>query len=119
MVLPATAREIGGRRPRDLCDADVLRARSHLREVLVAEQARIQIKFSRVRWHEFVAAYNCSPEQVKGAYFRLVEVEGSQRLNEFLRGDRAPKRVYRELHHYRFLDESGCHEVFAESWTNA
>jgi hypothetical protein len=67
--------------------------------LLFVEIARIQIRFSRVRWHEFAAVYNCSLEQVKDAYFRLVEVEDSQRLNEFLRGDRAPKRAYRELHH--------------------
>jgi hypothetical protein len=73
------------------------------------------ILFRRVRWHQFTALYNCSPEQVH-AYFKLVEVDPSQSLAAYVKADRASAKAYKELHHYRiFLDETGCHEVFAES----
>jgi hypothetical protein len=77
------------------------------------------IKFSRTRWHQFTALPNCSVEMVKSAYFRLVELKYSSALAAFIDGDRLNRdrmRAYKELHHYRiFLDETGCHEVFAES----
>jgi hypothetical protein len=76
----------------------------------------IGYEFQRVRWHEFTALYSCTAEQI-AAYFKLVEVLESERLARYVSGDRAPARAYRELHHYRiFLDETGCHELFAESW---
>ena|ERR1700730_6799059 len=85
--------------------------------VHVAELSPLKIQFDRIRWHEFTALYNCSPEQVSSAYFKLVELVQSKRLIEFVCNDRATAKAYRELHHYRiFLDESGCHEVFAQSW---
>jgi hypothetical protein len=60
--------------------------------------------------------YNCSAEQINGAYFKLVEVPDSARLAEYVRNDKAPRKAYSELHHYRiFLAETGCHEVFAQS----
>jgi hypothetical protein len=74
------------------------------------------VKFSRARWHQFTALPNCSVEMIKSAYFRLVELKYSSALAAFIAGDRSPRRAYKELHHYRiFLDETGCHEVFAES----
>ena len=82
----------------------------------VAGLPQFVLHFKRVRWHEFTALYNCTPEQVKTSYFRLHEVSPSPQLTSFLANDRAPLKVYNELHHYRiFLDETGCHEVFAES----
>ena len=81
----------------------------------VADQA---IEFQKVRWHQFTALYNCNVELMEGAYFRLVEEENSVRLKQFVTDDRAPRKAYRELHHYHiFLDETGCHELFAESAT--
>jgi hypothetical protein len=81
-----------------------------------AELPPFEIKFHRARWHQFTALPNCDAESVKSAYFRLVEVMESSALSIFIDGDRAPKRAYKELHHYRiFLDETGCHELFAES----
>ncbi|GLR89131.1 hypothetical protein [Bradyrhizobium iriomotense] len=75
-----------------------------------------EINFHRARWHQFTALPNCDAEQIKSAYFRLVEVMESRVLSSFVDGDRAPIKAYKELHHYRiFLDETGCHEVFAES----
>jgi phosphoribosylformylglycinamidine (FGAM) synthase-like enzyme len=61
---------------------------------------------------------NCSAEQVKTAYFKLVRLDESKRLTEYIAADRSPRKAYRELHHFRvFLDEHGCHEIFAESFT--
>jgi hypothetical protein len=81
-----------------------------------SELPSFEISFYRVRWHQFIALPNCDAEIIKGAYFRLVELADSRDLLAFIQSDRAPTRAYRELHHYRiFLDETGCHEVFAES----
>ena len=75
-----------------------------------------RIRFERVRWHQFTALYNCSVEQIESAYFTLTEVCESSPLQDFLANDKAPAKAYSELHHYRiFLDETGCHEVFAQS----
>lgn len=75
-----------------------------------------RIDFRKIRWHEFTAMYNCSAEQIDGSYFVLSEVTPSEKLESYIRNDKAGARAYRELHHYRiFLDETGCHEVFAES----
>jgi hypothetical protein len=80
------------------------------------ELAPFEINFYRTRWHQFTALPNCDAELVKSAYFRLVKVIESRALLSFIDSDRAPRRAYKELHHYRiFLDETGCHELFAES----
>jgi len=74
------------------------------------------INFSRVRWHQFTALPNCNVEMIRSAYFQLVAVRHSNSLRVFVEADRAPRKAYKELHHYRiFLDETGCHELFAES----
>ena len=81
-----------------------------------AELPPFEISFYRVRWHQFTALPNCDAELIKDAYFRLAEVTESRALSSFVDGDRALKKAYEQLHHYRiFLDETGCHEVFAES----
>jgi hypothetical protein len=81
-----------------------------------AELPPFEINFHRARWYQFTALPNCEAELIKDAYFRLVEVVDSRVLSSFIDGDRAPKKAYKQLHHYRiFLDETGCHEVFAES----
>ncbi len=75
-----------------------------------------EILFYRARWHQFTASPNCGAELIKDAYFRLVEVADSRVLSSFIDADRALKKAYKRLHHYRiFLDETGCHEIFAES----
>lgn len=75
----------------------------------------ITISFVRVRWHEFTALYNCSPEQVASAYFKVVEIAQSPSIARYIAKDRAFRKAYKELHHYRiFLDETGCHELYAE-----
>jgi len=75
-----------------------------------------EISFYRLRWHQFTALPNCDADLVKSAYFRLVEAIESPTLLSFIDSDRAPRRAYKGLHHYRiFLDETGCHEFFAES----
>jgi hypothetical protein len=84
--------------------------------VHVAEEPDVVVTFRRVRWHEFTALYNCSPEQISSSYFKLAEVESSRPLAKYVASDRASTKAYSELHHYRiFLDEHGCHEVFAQS----
>jgi hypothetical protein len=85
--------------------------------IKVAEHSDIILQFKRVRWHEFTALYNCSAEQAKSAYFKLVRLDASERLKTYIAADRAASKAYKELHHYRiFLDEHGCHELFAESF---
>lgn len=86
--------------------------------IKVAEHPEIIVQFKRVRWHEFTALYNCSAEQVKSAYFKLVRLDDSERLTAHMAADRAAAKAYKELHHFRvFLDEHGCHELFAESFS--
>jgi hypothetical protein len=82
----------------------------------VSELPKISIKFHRVRWHRFTSMYACPAAWVEEAYFRMVEVAPGESLAKFIASDRATVRPYAELHHYRiFLDETGCHEVYAES----
>ena len=84
--------------------------------VHVAGEPDVVVTFKRIRWHEFTALYNCSPEQVSESYFKLTEIGSSQALAKYIVADRASAKAYSELHHYRiFLDEHGCHEVFAQS----
>jgi hypothetical protein len=86
----------------------------------VAKMQPVTINFSRVRWHEFTALYNCTAEQIAHAYFAVAEISGSNSLAAFIANDRAAAKAYRELHHYRiFLDETGCHELYAEGCTLA
>lgn len=78
----------------------------------------VVLTFGRVRWHEFTALYNCTSDQVNSAYFKLVELKGSASVAKFVADDRSGRKAYRELRHFRvFLDEHGCHELFAESAT--
>ena len=59
--------------------------------------------------------YNCLAEQVQSCYLALQEVEGSAALAAYIANDKATVKAYQELHHCRiFLDETGCHELFAE-----
>ena len=82
----------------------------------IAELPEIGFHFERVRWHQFTALCNCTPEMIKDAYFRLVEYPSSPELETFLRHDAATRKAYTRLGHYRILlDETGCHEVFAQS----
>lgn len=90
-----------------------------LLHIHVAELGTLTVGFSRVRWHQFTVLPNCTAEMVSAAYFRLVEV-ASPELQAFIAGDRSSTKAYSELHHYRiFLDETGCHEVFAQSFSAA
>jgi hypothetical protein len=82
----------------------------------VAELPTVIVRFNKVRWHEFTALGNCTAGQVEGAFFRVAEIVGSSSLLQYIANDRTLPKTYRELHHYRiFLDETGCHEVYAES----
>jgi hypothetical protein len=84
--------------------------------VSVAQHEDIVLRFKRVRWHQFTALYNCSAVQVESAYFKLVELKGSDSVAKYMAHDRAGAKAYGELHHFRvFLDEHGCHELFVES----
>jgi hypothetical protein len=82
----------------------------------VAGADDVVVTFKRIRWHEFTALYNCSPEQVQGAYFKLAEVDPSPTLLSYVAADKASAKAYKELHRFRvFLDEHGCHEVYSQS----
>ena len=84
--------------------------------LLVADLPAVSFRFNKVRWHQFTALYNCTPEMVSDAYFRLVEYRESPAIVTFMEQDGAGAMAYAKLSHYRiFLDEAGCHEVFAES----
>ena len=81
-------------------------------KLFFGEHGDISLMFNGILWHEFTTLYYCSLEQISSAYFRLVEVKKSERLNSYL----ASKRAKVFVHHYRvFLDDHGCHEVLAES----
>ena len=85
-------------------------------KIKVAGLTPIHFRFARVRWHQFTAVYNCTPEMARDAYFRLVEYTSSTAVAQFVQRDQASRKAYKRLGHYRiFLDETGCHEVFAES----
>ena len=78
--------------------------------------APIVFRFNKVRWHQFTALPNCNADMIGDAYFRLVEYPQSVALAAFIRKDSSSIKAYSRLSHYSiFLDESGCHEVFAES----
>ena len=97
------------------CDLSLSKGNAVLR-VHMTDLAPLAIQFNRVRWHQFTALPNCTDEMVGDAYFRVVEYPNSPAVANFIRQDRASKKAYTTLHHYRiFLDETGCHEVFAES----
>ena len=82
----------------------------------IAENPSFSIRFTKVRWHQFTALPNCSAEMIDGAYYKLAELHNSEKLNAFLASDSASIKAYMELHHFKiFLDETGCHEFFAES----
>jgi hypothetical protein len=83
--------------------------------IQVADMRPIKINFSRAQWHQFTALCNCSVEQIGGAYFAVEEIPDSGSLAAYIANDRAGAKAYRELRHYRiFLDETGCHELYAE-----
>lgn len=97
----------------------VMRAGGASLIVRVAELGAVSISFHRVRWHQFIALPNCAPAVINEAYFRLVEVE-SPAIAAFIAADHSTRKAYSRLRHYRiFLDETGCHEVFAESYSAA
>ena len=97
------------------CDLTIAQGNAVLR-VHVTDLSPLAIHFSRVRWHQFIALPNCTEEMAGDAYFRVVEYPNSPALMDFMRQDRSSKKAYATLHHYRiFLDETGCHEFFAES----
>ena len=84
----------------------------------VTDMPLLSIRFNKVRWHQFTALYNCTPQMIKDAYFRLVVYRNSSAVATFIEQDSSSCKAYSELNHYRiFLDETGCHEVFAESAT--
>lgn len=64
--------------------------------IKVAEHSDIILQFKRVRWHEFTALYNCSAEQVKSAYFKLVRLDESELLTKYIVADRAVAKAYKD-----------------------
>jgi hypothetical protein len=86
--------------------------------VKLLETANFSIQFKKVRWHQFTALPNCTPEMIHDAYFRLVEYPDSPAVAKFIREDQMGAIAYAHLSHYRiFLDEIGCHELYAQSAT--
>ena len=97
------------------CEFNMARGNATL-TVHLAELPAFAIEFHRVRWHRYTQLHNCPASWVQQAYFRLVEVPPSEALSQYVAADTSVAKPYAELHHYRiFLDETGCHEVFAES----
>lgn len=97
------------------CELQMLNGATILK-VNISENPSFFIRFNKVRWHQFTALPNCTVEMINSSYFRLVEIQNSKELASFISSDTASVKAYKELHHYRiFLDETGCHEFFAES----
>ncbi len=95
---------------------DFLMTQSSARLVIkFSEIPNVSINFDRVRWHQFTALPNCSLEMIQGAYSKLIEVNNSLELRQFLDQDRSIRKAYDHLSHYRiFLEDTGCHEIFAQ-----
>jgi hypothetical protein len=84
--------------------------------IRVAGRPDFVVVFKRARWHQFTALPNCTPEMVRDSYFRLVSYPGSVEVSRFINRDRSGAKAYSGLSHFRiFLDETGCHELYAES----
>ncbi|MGA7954369.1 MAG: hypothetical protein WCA07_12710 [Gloeobacterales cyanobacterium] len=84
--------------------------------ICLAELPNFSMEFQRVRWHRYTQLHNCEAHWIQQAYFRLAEVPPNEALSRYVNADTSTVKPYSELHHYRiFLDETGCHEVFAES----
>ena len=84
--------------------------------IRVSELPAISLQFRRVRWHRYTQLHSCDASWVQQAYFRLVEVSPTEAIDAFVKADTSTFKPYAAIHHYRiFLDETGCHEVFAES----
>jgi hypothetical protein len=46
-----------------------------------------------------------------------MRLEDSERLAKYVMADGAASKAYTQLHHFRiFLDEHGCHELFAQAF---
>jgi hypothetical protein len=77
----------------------------------------IVVRFEQAHWHEFTALTNCSAAQIESAYFKLAELENSDSVLRYVAAaDKSSVKAYRTLRHFRvFVDEHGCHEVFAET----
>jgi hypothetical protein len=85
-------------------------------KLLLSEHPAFSMQFRRVRWHRYTQLHSCDASWINEAYFRLVEVSPTEAVAAFMKADTSSVKPYPELHHYRiFLDETGCHEVFAES----
>lgn len=89
--------------------------------VFIEEFAEVRINFHKVRWHQYTDLHHCSQEMVRDAYFKLIEVNNSKEKDAFILAAPAHgTRSYNEIHHYRiFLDETGCHEFLAESFSDS
>lgn len=89
--------------------------------IRVAEQEPLTIHFSHVRWHEFTALPNCSADQIKSAYFKLVDLDSTYWRSAFIGADTSARKAYSELRHFRiFLEETGCYELLVEAaWIGA
>ena len=72
------------------------------------------IKFKRIRFFNFTAMPNCTPEMIT-AYFELVDLGDTKELASFIANDQSFVKAYDSLKHFRiYLDETGCYDIFAE-----
>lgn len=78
---------------------------------------RSGIRFHRIPATRTRAERCCTAWHLEGTYDTLVEVEGSQWLEE-IRAETSDRwRNEWETHHYMiYLDSSGCFEIVAASW---
>ncbi len=87
--------------------------------IKIAEIGVFSIFFQRVRWHRFTQLLSCDLAWINGAYFRLVEIPPGDLIASlmapYLRDKAAPRPFIALRHFMIFLDETGCHEVVAES----
>lgn len=75
------------------------------------------IRFKRVLATRTRAERCCTAWHIEGTYDTLVEIKGSEWLDELQRDIPARYRGEQETHHYMiYLDSAGCFEVVAASW---
>ena len=72
------------------------------------------IKFDVIRFFQFTALPNCTPDMIS-AYFELVDLGETKELKSFIASDQSSTKSFDDLKHYRiFLDETGCYDIFAQ-----
>ncbi|MFL5613568.1 MAG: hypothetical protein ACJ796_07910 [Gemmatimonadaceae bacterium] len=82
------------------------------------QRRRTELSFSKVRAYRHRAEAHCTAGHIEGVYDTLVEVTGSDWVNELWRD--TPDRLKNKwvLRHFMiYFDSSGCYEIVAGDWS--